>query len=1667
MAENDNDNNLEEPQEGYVHGSSHDEMNNDDNGSMPESDGPDLPSDKSFRPKKKHRLIPYKWLRVTLRVILCIILFIIAIPFLLYVPPVQTFLKNVACNYVKKTTGMEIGIDKFRIKWPLDVSLQGVTVVEATGDTMVYAKEVIADVKMRPLLKLDVDINEVKLVDAGFRMLSPDSSLFLKIKAGLVEIDDKSSVDIKTMNINLNKVVLNDGNLSMVMDVWKQKPSPPDTSSLAMKINLHDVEINNFTFGMSMLPTIDTLALSSNSIRLRDGVIDLGENKVTAAYLGTSDGSVTFLTPTPEYIKTHPAPEPVDTVPSNKPPMIIQGDTVAVKDFKALYAVKGAKPLPGFDPSYIEVSGVNIELDNFYNEASTIKLPIMLLQARERSGLQIVDGSGTIGVDSVGLSVKDVFLRTMYSEISANATVPFALMEMKRNIPFDARAFGSIGWPDIDAFMPDLKVYTSKLPARSPLRFNLDADGSLDDIYISKLDVSVPDVFAIKADGHAANIFDFKKLQANVAFDGSISGPSVVQRFIPVKEFSIPKLAITGNASVANQAYAADFRLTTTVGDVVADGKVNMNSEKYDADVSVKDVNVASFMPDLGIGKVTATLSAHGAGFNPTIKNATTDINVDVASLQYHGRNIHDVSAAVTLNHGDYDLKVSSDNTDANFSIACDGTIAPDLYTFDLIADLRDINLEGLGITKEPNFGRGYITLQGSASPDRWLYDAELCMKDVEWTMGEEFFNIPNDIDVSFHSKVDMVTAAVSAAQTNLDFESHTDLRNLVNRFMLVGDSVTRQIAEKNLNVEGLQKALPPFQLNLTASGNGILGDYLSVMGMSLDTVYAHVGNDSIIWANAGVIEIANATMRADTLTFQLKQRGQLLDYRAHMGNRANNPLADFADVNVNGYVGSNRLMLGLNQKNQTGETGYKLGLTAAYADSVVTVHFTPLKAMIGYIPWEFNNDNYVDVNMHNMRIQAALEASSKESSIALNTQEGKNGNDELHLGLKNIHVQDFLNLSVFAPPITADVNADITVGYINNWLYGTGTLGIEDFTYDKMKVGNFDFNLRAAHNDDGSTGARVGLKIDGAEALAARAMLVPDTTGANDEKLQLKTLGLELTRFPVKIANAFLGPDIAKLSGYLNGDFNVTGKLSEPKLNGYLACDSLAVFIPMMGSSVKFNNDSILVADNVVDFNKFNIWGANKNPIVIDGTVDANHISEIMFDLDLNANNFQLINNDNRAKSDIYGKLFLNLNASAKGPMEHFSINANASVLSATDVTYQISQTTAQLTQRNTAEIVRFVNFNDTAMIDKGDSIKPAMAMRIVADLTLEPGMQVNVIYPGTTTTGNAKVEISPSGSLSYFQNYMGDMRLNGQLYIGNGYARYSMPIVGEKKFTFNPDSYVLWNGELLNPTLHISATDEVKASIIENNNSRLVNFLVGLDVTNTLSAPKVQFDLSTDDDLSIRNELMSMSPDQRSMAALNMLLTGQYSGNGVKTASSDLLQGTMYNLLTSQINGWLANNVHGVDLSLGVDQYDKTVNGESGSSTSYSYTVSKSLFNNKFKISVGGNYTTDASADENFSENLINDISFEYILKQTSNVTMYARLFRHTGYESILEGEITETGVGFLLKRRLANLKDLFRWGSGRSKSTTSTIPAITPVRSAMSNDNDTTAKKNETKK
>lgn len=256
-----------------------------------------------------------------------------------------------ATKMVADKTGMKIGIDRLRLKFPLDLSLSGVRVIEASGDTMALAREAIVDLKLRTLLALDAQINRLSLLDGYYRMLSTDSSMLMTIKAGLLEVDVKSSFDLKSSEILINKAKLKDGAVNISLDVWKQQATT-DTTSTPFYIKANTLVVEDILFTMSMLPTIDTLRFQSEILVVYDGVIDLKNNDINISRVDAMHGDALMLAPSQEYVQNHPAPLP-DTTAVQSPPMTIAVDTISLDDFNARYAVADTPPVKGFETNDI------------------------------------------------------------------------------------------------------------------------------------------------------------------------------------------------------------------------------------------------------------------------------------------------------------------------------------------------------------------------------------------------------------------------------------------------------------------------------------------------------------------------------------------------------------------------------------------------------------------------------------------------------------------------------------------------------------------------------------------------------------------------------------------------------------------------------------------------------------------------------------------------------------------------------------------------------------------------------------------------------------------------------------------------------------------------------------------------------------------------------------------------------------------------------------------------------------------------------------------------------------------------------------------------------------------------------------------------------------------
>ena len=155
--------------------------------------------------------------------------FIVAV--LLYIPPVQNWIVRQVVSSASEKTGFDIAVDNVRLAFPLDLSVNGVSVLQPIDslsnkkDTIASVRNIIVDVRLLPLFRSQVEIDRLSLSDVILNT------------AGLVERarirGTLGSLELMSHGIDLNKetVRINDVSLAdAVVDVALSDSVPKDTT---------------------------------------------------------------------------------------------------------------------------------------------------------------------------------------------------------------------------------------------------------------------------------------------------------------------------------------------------------------------------------------------------------------------------------------------------------------------------------------------------------------------------------------------------------------------------------------------------------------------------------------------------------------------------------------------------------------------------------------------------------------------------------------------------------------------------------------------------------------------------------------------------------------------------------------------------------------------------------------------------------------------------------------------------------------------------------------------------------------------------------------------------------------------------------------------------------------------------------------------------------------------------------------------------------------------------------------------------------------------------------------------------------------------------------------------------------------------------------------------
>lgn len=509
----------------------------------------------------------------------------------------------------------------------------------------------------------------------------------------------------------------------------------------------------------------------------------------------------------------------------------------------------------------------------------------------------------------------------------------------------------------------------------------------------------------------------------------------------------------------------------------------------------------------------------------------------------------------------------------------------------------------------------------------------------------------------------------------------------------------------------------------------------------------------------------------------------------------------------------------------------------------------------------------------------------------------------------------------------------------------------------------------------------------------------------------------LKAERLPLQILNGFIPEQLFGFRGCTEGNLSIKGKLSSPDVNGELIFDSCYIFSKPYGVEMRFADDPVRIIGSHLLFENFELFAHNDSPLEILGSLDFSNTSKMRLDMKMQTRNFLLIDSKENARSETYGQTYVNFFGMMSGPVEALRMRGKLDVLGSSDMTYVLRDSPLSA-DNDMDDLVTFTSFSDTV----AESIvkPPLTGFDMDLGINIDEGAHVVCALDAEHTN---YIDIVGGGDLRMQYNPSDNLQLRGKYTISSGEMKYSLPVIPLKTFTIQDGSYLQFQGDPMNPALHITATERVKASVSANgNSSQMVNFDCGVVLSKTLEDMGVQFIIDAPEDMTISNQLNTMSVEERGKIAVTMLTTGMYLSDG--NTSQFSMNSALSSFLQTQINNISGRALRTLDLSFGVDN----ATSKSGAiQTDYSFKFSKRFWNNRLNIQVGGKVSTGSDVD-NTDQTFFNNVVFDYRLDKNSS--KYLKLFYNRDSYDWLEGNVGKYGVGFVWKRRLRHFKDLFRF-------------------------------------
>jgi TamB, inner membrane protein subunit of TAM complex len=460
-------------------------------------------------------------------------------------------------------------------------------------------------------------------------------------------------------------------------------------------------------------------------------------------------------------------------------------------------------------------------------------------------------------------------------------------------------------------------------------------------------------------------------------------------------------------------------------------------------------------------------------------------------------------------------------------------------------------------------------------------------------------------------------------------------------------------------------------------------------------------------------------------------------------------------------------------------------------------------------------------------------------------------------------------------------------------------------------------------------------------------------------------------------------------------------------------------------------------------------------NKATLDGNIYTKDYRDYKFDMSFSANNFRVVNAPKEPNRMFYGKLNLNADIDVTGDMSLPKITSYLRVNKNTDFYLILPSDDPEVVDRN--GVVVFVNKNkavDSSQLKNFlDSLATTARLKgMDASVTIETDSSAQFTLIIDERNGDA-LALRGRAELTGGVDKSGKISLTGNYELVNGSYNLTLSVL-HRNFQIQRGSVITWTGDPTTANIDITAIYTVNTAPIDlveqqlsgqssteqNRFKQRLPFQVKLNMTGELLKPIIKFDIALPENLlslwpEVDTKLVQMRTDEAEVnkQVFALLLLGRFiqenpfQSAGAPTDAGTIAKQSASKLLSDQLNQLAGSLIKGVDVNFDMNSDQDYSSGSATNQTDLNVKVSKSLFDDRIRVTVGSDFQLEETNPGQNTSNIAGNVSVDYKLSKDGRYML--RVYRNDQYETIVQGQVVETGVSFILTFDYNKFRELFQ--------------------------------------